>query len=198
MHAPPPGFPEREWITVVTGLPRSGTSLMMQMLDAAGWPVMTDDERPADTDNPRGYLELAAVKRLPSENDWLPKAMGRALKVVTPLLVHLPAGLAYRIVWMHRDLDEVLASQRAMLARRGAVDDLEATPALARALESGTHQARLAFERRDVPILDVRFADAIADPPAVARALDRFLGGGLDVSAAASRVDVSLHRARGS
>ena len=114
-----PAAPSGDEIIIVSGLPRSGTSLMMQMFAAAGIEPVTDRCREADADNPRGYFELEAAKRLKQESAWLADARGKALKVVSQLLFDLPATERYRIVFMERDLDEVLASQETMLARLG-------------------------------------------------------------------------------
>src|SRR6266704_120595 len=107
------------WITIVSGLPRSGTSLMMQMLSAGGMPILTDGVRAADEDNPRGYLEFEAVKRTKEDSTWVAGASGKAVKMVYLLLHDLPAGNEYSVILMRRDIREVIASQRAMLARLG-------------------------------------------------------------------------------
>ena len=91
-------------ITIVSGLPRSGTSLLMQMLDAGGYPVLCDDERHADEDNPRGYFEYTPVRRLEQDNRWLADAEGKALKVVSPLLYHLPKDFNYCLLFIQRPL----------------------------------------------------------------------------------------------
>src|ERR1700757_2956947 len=98
-------------IIIVSGLPRSGTSLMMQMLDQGGVEVVTDHVRTADTDNPRGYYEYEQVKKIKQDTSWLPATRGKAFKMVSQLLYDLPAGERYRVVFMERDLDEVLVSQ---------------------------------------------------------------------------------------
>lgn len=104
-------------ITIVSGLPRSGTSLMMQMLDQGGFPVLTDQIRAADPDNPNGYLEYEPVKNTRDDRSWLADARGKVVKLVSPLLYDLPATENYRVIFMERDLDEVLASQEKMLHR---------------------------------------------------------------------------------
>ena len=104
-------------IIIVSGLPRSGTSLMMQMLDNGGVPVVTDHIRTADTDNPRGYYEFEQVKKIKEDVSWLPETRGKAFKMVSQLLYELPASERYRIIFMERDLDEMLLSQEKMLAR---------------------------------------------------------------------------------
>lgn len=111
MGAPP--------IYVVSGLPRSGTSMMMRMLEAGGLPVLADGRRGADEDNPRGYFELEAVKGSENDTAWIEGAEGHVVKVISYLLPHLPANHEYRVVFMRRDLDQVVRSQRAMLERLG-------------------------------------------------------------------------------
>ena len=129
-------------LTIVTGVPRSGTSLVMQMLAAGGFPVASDGVRHADPDNPRGYFELEAARRLARDASWLPAVAGRAVKLVHTLLPSLPPDLPVRVLLVRRRLDEVLASQRAMLARRGsALDDAEDARLLP-ALEVGRASCR--------------------------------------------------------
>ena len=107
-------------VTVVSGLPRSGTSMMMKMLEAGGMAPVTDGVRAADEDNPQGYFEFEAVKRLgKDEPGWLNQVGGRAVKIISRLLCELPPGHSYRVLFMHRDLDEVLSSQRQMLIKIG-------------------------------------------------------------------------------
>src|SRR5262245_6505245 len=110
-----------EPVAVVSGLPRSGTSMMMKMLEAGGLTPYTDGERSADIDNPEGYYEFERVKDLERDPDksWVRGARGKALKVISFLLRHLPGENRYRIVYMRRHLDEVLKSQDKMLDRLG-------------------------------------------------------------------------------
>ncbi len=105
-------------ITIVTGLPRSGTSLMMKMLEVGGIPPLTDRARVADEDNPKGYYEFERVKKLPQDTSWLPEAEGKAVKMVSMLLYDLPKDRAYKIIFMRRQMEEILASQKKMLLRR--------------------------------------------------------------------------------
>src|SRR5215468_814347 len=106
-------------IIIVSGLPRSGTSLMMQMLDGGGVEVVTDHVRTADTDNPRGYYEYERVKKIKQDASWLPATRGKSFKMVSQLLYDLPPSETYRIIFMERDLDETLLSQEKMLQRLG-------------------------------------------------------------------------------
>jgi hypothetical protein len=186
-------------IVVVSGLPRSGTSLAMQMIAAAGVAPLTDGERVADIDNPRGYYELDAVKRLKQDTSCVQEASGKVVKVISHLLGDLPTGETYRIVFVERDLDEILASQAKMIARLGK----PAPPQdiVRRAFTTHLHTfERLAASRRDFAVLRVAYADMVADPAAAAERIAGFLaeGGfaGLDVAAMAAAVDPGLYRNR--
>lgn len=184
-------------VTVVAGVPRSGTSLLMQMLDAGGHPVLVDDERPPDAHNPRGYFEFAPAKALDRDASWLPRAVGRAVKIVHVLVPRLPEGYAYDVVLLRRDLREVVASQDVMLAATGGAPQGPATPRLedifARQLaevEAWLHASR------GFRVLPVEHARALAEPRAVAAALAGFLERPLDETAMAAAVDPALYRQR--
>lgn len=185
-------------VTIVTGIPRSGTSLVMQMLAAGGMPVLCDASRPPDADNPHGYFELEAVRATRRDASWLEDAAGRAVKVVHLLVPALPPDRRYRVVSVHRRLDEVLASQRAMLRRRGApVDAGPGEARLAEILAAQLEEAERWVE--SVPgaaLLRVRHADLLGDPAGAAQRLAAFLGRDLDRAAMAARVDPALHRQR--
>lgn len=113
-----------EIITVVSGLPRSGTSMMMRMLEVGGLPVMTDHLREADESNPKGYYEFERVKQLKEGNaGWISESKGKVVKIISALIKHLPPEHQYRIVFMQRNMGEILASQREMLLRRGEPTD---------------------------------------------------------------------------
>jgi hypothetical protein len=110
----------RSVIIVVSGLPRSGTSMMMEMLKAGGIQSLTDDLREADIDNPRGYFEFERVKKLPEGNNtWLSDAIGKAVKIIAPLLPYLPDNYTYNVIFMRRNMEEILSSQRVMLQKKG-------------------------------------------------------------------------------
>ena len=114
-------------VIVVSGLPRSGTSMMMKMLAEGGLPIVTDELRSADDDNPNGYFELESVRQLADgRNEWLSEAGGKAVKVISSLLEFLPAAYTYKVIFMEREIREILASQRKMLEHRSeapAADD---------------------------------------------------------------------------
>jgi hypothetical protein len=188
-----------EPIYVVSGLPRSGTSMMMRMLEAGGIAPFTDGERTADIDNPEGYYEFRRVMDLEQEPDksWVRGARGRALKVISFLLRHLPDDNAYRIVYMRRELDEVLVSQDKMLDRLGraaAGGDMEA---MKESYRNDIVAARL-FARKapNMEMIEVQYADAVADPNAAARRVNEFFGGLLDEAAMAAAVKQQLYRNR--
>src|SRR3990170_2478282 len=106
-------------LIIVTGLPRSGTSMMMKMLEGGGVAVITDRQRQADEDNPYGYFELEQVKETKRDSSWLDSSAGEAVKMVSMLLYDLPPDRDYFLIFMKRNLDEVIASQKVMLARKG-------------------------------------------------------------------------------
>jgi hypothetical protein len=183
-------------IVVVSGLPRSGTSLLMQMLKAGGLPVLTDGLRVADEDNPRGYFEWEPAKRLPREPELIRMAEGKAVKIVSSLLWALPPGYEYRVLYMERPLAEVAASQVAMIRRHGGAAPLEGE-ALVRALAA--HQQQVLALVRQIPgvaLCTVRYHDVLADPFQQARRIADFLGMPLDCEAMARQADRRLQRQR--
>jgi hypothetical protein len=182
-------------IIVVSGLPRSGTSLMMQMLDRGGVEVVTDQMRSADTDNPRGYYELEAVKRIKRDTSWLAATRGKAFKMVSQLLYDLPQAEHYRIVFMGRDLDEVLESQEKMLQRLGRA----AAPLEELRRSFSLHLERLhdwLGRQRNLKVLRVSYNDLLERPREQAQRVSAFLGGNADVEKMAAAVDRSLYRNR--
>ena len=187
-----------EPIVIVSGLPRSGTSMMMKMLDAAGLPIMTDAVRTADVDNPKGYFEYERVKDLEKETDrsWVREARGKALKVISWLLKDLPDDNAYRIVFMRRDIDEVLASQNKMLERRGE-DDPTDDETMAEAYRNHLAAVRiLARKKANWSLIEIRYDEAVRDPAGVARTVNAFLGAVWDERRMVEAVDGSLYRNR--
>ncbi|SMF96248.1 Tetratricopeptide repeat-containing protein [Methylomagnum ishizawai] len=187
-------------IVVVSGLPRSGTSMAMQMLAAGGVSILTDGERVADESNPRGYYELERVKQLVlnPDNTWLDDAQGKAVKIIAPLLDQLPMGHVYRIVFMERPLKEIVASQAAMLKSLGQDGARLSERQLAAAYLKQVDNVRavLAAHPDRVSVLSIGYHEALHDSLAVATQINRFLGGGLDEAAMAAAVDASLYRQR--
>ena len=186
-------------IVIVSGLPRSGTSLMMRMLEAGGLTPMMDGIRQADGDNPRGYYEFERVKKLRTGDvDWLEDAAGKVVKVVATLLYDLPDAYTYRVVFMSRSMSEILASQRTMLAHRGEVVDAGLDREMARIFQG--HLERLdgwLAERLNVTMLKVDHNQLVSGDVGESTArIDRFLGGGLDVASMAGVIEPDLYRQR--
>ncbi len=182
-------------IIVVSGLPRSGTSLMMQMLADGGIEVVTDHVRTPDTDNPRGYYEFEPVKRTKQDPSWVPGARGKAVKMVSQLLYDLPPGERYRVIFMERDLDEVLASQAKMLERLGR----QAGPAEPMKRAFTTHLERLnewLGRQPHMAVLRVRYRELVQGPAEQAARVREFLGGRPDAGRMAASVDPALYRNR--
>ena len=190
--------PLSESLIVVTGLPRSGTSMLMQMLAAGGLSILSDELRPADEDNPRGYLEFEPVKNLLASSKWLFEARGRAVKIVLPLLAAFPAGLASRVILCERDLDEVLDSQDTMLRRS---NQPVATPQRRKQLKNeyarAVARAKAMLSRRPATrLLVIEHGAAVCNSLAAAEKINQFLGAGLDIAKIAAAIDPALHRNR--
>ena len=184
-------------IVIVSGLPRSGTSMMMRMLEAGGVPVLTDEAREADEDNLRGYYEDERVKQLSEDSSWITEAEGKAVKVISYLLRYLPEGYSYKVIFMERRIPEVLASQRKMMRRRGeAVDEVPDD------VMAGIFERHLAEVEEwlgtqpDIETLYVSYNDTLDDPETGAERVDKFLGGGMDIEKMMQVVDPKLYRQR--
>ena len=187
-------------IVVVSGLPRSGTSMMMKMLEAGGLEVMTDGVRGSDEDNPKGYFEVERVKQLEKEPDksWVSEARGSVLKVISHLLKELPDENYYLVIFMRRSLDEVVASQNKMLERRGEENPIEDERVTDLYRKHIIHSKVMMRERRNFELLEVQYRDALDDPVAFADRVRAFLGGRVDSERMVSAVDSSLYRNRAS
>jgi hypothetical protein len=185
------------FITVVSGLPRTGTSMMMRMLEAGGMPVVVDHDRRPDLDNPNGYYEFEPIKKLKEDRSWMPGAVGRAVKAVYLLLYDLPTEFRYRIIFMRRDLHEVLASQDTMLSRSGRNMPQTDPKILMRHLEVHLRQIDAWLQRQpNISTLNVAYTDAVRSPLETAEKVSRFLGGTLNAAAMAQTVDAGLYRQR--
>lgn len=184
-------------ITIVSGLPRSGTSLMMQMLAAGGVPMLSDGERRADKDNPKGYLEWERVKQLPKDPRLIAEGEGKAVKVISQLLLSLPATHEYRIIFMQRPLAEVLASQEEMLKRRGTQDPSVNPAVIKQAFQNHLYDVNTWLNgKANVRVLRMPYHRVLEEPRVVAQEIAKFLDRPLDVEAMAAQVDPSLYRQR--
>ena len=194
----PKTLPARPPIIVVSGLPRSGTSMLMQMLGQGGLPLFSDAARQADENNPRGYFEHEAVKRLHRDASWLAQAEGKAVKIVSQLLRALPARHTYKVVFILRELKEVIRSQQRMLARQGKPPS-RPPAALRRAYQRNLLQVmRWAEVQHHVEMLYVNHHDVLQRPYEEAQKICHFLGQICDPAAMAAAVDRALYRERGS
>jgi hypothetical protein len=184
-------------ITIVSGLPRSGTSLMMQMLAAGGMPILSDGERQADADNPRGYLEWERIKELPKDPACIAEAEGKAVKVISRLLLSLPEGHEYRVIFMQRPLPEVLASQEVMLLHRGTAKPGGNNSVIAAAFEKELRAVRAWLDSKSyVKTLHVPYHNVLRDAEDIGKKLTQFLEIGLNVEAMTRQVDATLYRNR--
>ncbi|MEN8182165.1 MAG: sulfotransferase family protein [Myxococcota bacterium] len=176
-------------LAIVSGLPRSGTSLLMQMLAAGGLPPLSDGLRAPDESNPRGYLEWEPVKRIREDPALLVQARGRVLKVVSALLPELPSQHRYRVLFATRPTAEIQASQRAMLRARGLADDRLSEAELEGHLDAMRAWMRL---QPNLETCFVSYPELLADPIVVARRMRVFLDCELDVESMAAVVDPRL------
>lgn len=184
-------------VTIVAGLPRSGTSVMMQMLDAGGLEALSDQIRAPDIDNPKGYYEFEAVKQLKEDASWLPEAEGKVVKMVYRLLYDLPRGHEYRVVFTLRRLPEVIASQEKMLQRLGPGGGDVPPEKLEEIYQREIDGVRQWLaEQPNFQVLYVQYNDVLEHPHDVAERLNEFLGGNLDVNAMERVPDQSLYRNR--
>ena len=186
-----------EIVTVVSGLPRSGTSMMMKMLEAGGLSPFTDNIRTADEDNPKGYYELEKVKELKNDAAWMSEARGRVIKVISALLQDLPADHQYRVVFMRREMSEILASQKQMLIRRGQEPNKVPDEKMAAMFEK--HLVKIAEwlgDQSHIEVLFIKYNDILAEPAGSVMTLNAFFGDTLDAAAMQSVVDKQLYRQR--
>jgi hypothetical protein len=186
------------YITVVSGLPRSGTSMMMKMLEAGGLPPLADHLRAADEDNPKGYYEFERAKKLrDGDVAWLPQAQGKVVKAIAALLLHLPSDYTYRVIFMRRAMPEVLASQKQMLVRRREDPHKVGDDEMTRLFEKHLTQVDAWIKSQpNITRLDVDYNQMLIDPVPQVMAINQFLGGTLDVDKMIEVVDPALYRQR--
>jgi hypothetical protein len=184
-------------ITIVSGLPRSGTSLMMQMLAAGGMSALSDGERKADTDNPKGYLEWERIKQLPKDPTLISEAEGKVVKVISQLILSLPDGHEYKIVFMQRPMPEVLKSQDEMLKRRGTYEPGGNMAAMEQLFQRHLIEVnRWLAVKQNTKVLRIHYHRVLREPQAVAEEVAGFIGVPLDIAAMTAQVDGSLYRNR--
>lgn len=191
------GSGSRDYLTIVSGLPRSGTSMMMKILEAGGIEPLIDDIRKADEDNPKGYYEFEPVKKTKKDASWLKDASGKVVKMVHLLLLDLPEEYQYRVVFMRREMEEVIKSQNVMLERKGkSMGDLPAD----RIAKSFEKQIRDVFafveSQPHFQMVEVSYNDVLAGAGPIVEQVNTFLDGNLNTGAMLEVVDPSLYRQR--
>jgi hypothetical protein len=188
---------ERDYLTIVSGLPRSGTSMMMRMLDVGGVPALTDNIRRADEDNPRGYYEFEPVKQTKQDSTWLADADGKVVKLVYRLLYDLPADHQYRVVFMRRNLNEVIASQNTMLERQGKSGGSLSDDKLLGLFDTELQKVYdWLGAQPNFRVLYVNYNEVLRNAGPTVQALNEFLDGTLDTAAMLRVVEPSLYRQR--
>jgi len=184
-------------IYIVSGLPRSGTSMMMKMLDAGGLIPLVDNIRVADEDNPKGYYEFERVKQLENDKKWLPDARGKVVKIISMLLRHLPDDYNYKVVFMLRDVDEILASQRKMLERRGEPTDKVGDEKMALMYQNHLDKLKKQLEQKqNFDTLYVKYNEILNAPEDYCDKINKFLGGILNQQKMLTVIDKNLYRQR--
>ena len=188
--------PRNETILIVSGLPRCGTSMMMKMLEAGGIEAVVDNIRQSDEDNPRGYYEFEKVKKIDKDASWLGETRGKVFKMVSMLLYHLPVGYRYKIVFMKRRMEEMLASQKKMLERKG-VQPNQADEQITRLYGDHLKDVEKWLQgRKDIEVLYVNYNEVLSDPASNAKRVHEFLGDPLNEDEMIRVIDPSLYRQR--
>jgi hypothetical protein len=186
-------------INIVSGLPRSGTSLMMQMLAAGGIPILSDGHRAPDENNPRGYYEWERIKQLPQDPHCIDEAEDRAVKVISQLLFALPVGRSYNAIFMERPLPEIVTSQAAMVCRLGTGGPPLDQAIMIAALHAHLNQLKFWLRGRpDIRVLCMSYHQALSDPKGMAELVQQFLQRKLKIDAMSEQVDQSLYHQRNS
>lgn len=182
-------------IIIVSGLPRSGTSMTMKMLEAGGIPPLTDQIRSADEDNPKGYYEYERAKKLrDGDISWIPNAEGKAVKIIGALLVNMPSDYEYRVLFMRRDMNEILASQAKMLENRGEENKIDDETMATLFSKHVKEVEKWMDSQPNLKYIDVDYNIVLKNPEPNIRKINQFLGGDLDESAMLSVVDPNLYR----
>ncbi len=187
-----------ESVTIVSGLPRSGTSLVMNMLHQGGEQIVSDENRRADIDNPKGYFELDRVKQLDRDRDstWVFQCKGKVLKVVSPLLCYLPLEQSYKIVFVHRSLPEIMESQLKMVRRLCPEKDKKNDIYLEKAFQKHLKDVEMWILQNNIDTLHLKFNEIIEDSFRCAKMISTFLGKKLDHEKMLAVVDKELYRCR--
>lgn len=184
-------------IVIVSGLPRSGTSMMMRMLEVGGIKVLIDNIRTANEDNPKGYYEFERVKQIEHDQSWLQDAKGKAVKIISALLKYLPKDYTYKVIFMQRKMKEILASQRQMLIRRGEPIDTASDEKMVDLFRQHLRRVEAWIDDQpNIEVIYVSYNKILESPVEQANRINHFLGNMLDVEKMVSVVDKTLYRQR--
>lgn len=190
-------FKKNPRIIIVSGLPRSGTSMTMKMLEAGGIPPLTDHIRSADDDNPKGYYEFERAKKLrEGDTAWIPEAEGKAVKVIGALLMHMPANYEYQVLFMRREMSEILASQAKMLENRGEGNNIDDETMATLFIKHVKQVEDWMKSQPNLKYIDVDYNAMLKDPIPHVKKINQFLGDELDEAAMIAVVDPNLYRQR--
>ena len=185
-------------ITIVSGLPRSGTSMMMRMLEAGGMRILKDEIRKADEDNSAGYYEFEKVKELKKDPSWLENAKGKAVKIISSLLEHLPERYIYKIIFIHRNMEEILDSQRQMLIRRGEATNEVSDEKVGKMFLKHLKKIEERLNKQsNMDVLTVHYNEILKEPAKHGEIINRFLGNTLNTKNMTDVIDQTLYRQRG-
>lgn len=192
------GRKKNQYINIVSGLPRSGTSLMQGMLQAGGIEPLTDGIRVPDDNNPKGYFEYERVKALKQgDTVWLSQAQGKSIKIISWLLEYIPPGYQYRVLFMQRDMDEILRSQKIMLADRGEPTNKVSDEQLAKLYKGHLDQIKHWLDsQRHIKVVYVDYNQLMADPSPSLHQVNSLFNHRLQVEAMLKVIDVNLYRQR--
>ena len=170
--------------------------MMMKMLEAGGIKTVVDNIRQSDEDNPRGYYEFEKVKKIDKDASWLGETRGKVFKMVSMLLYHLPADYRYKIVFMKRSMEEMLASQKKMLERKG-IQPKQTDEQISRLYADHLKDIEKWLQNRgNIEVLYVNYNEVLGDPASNARRVHEFLGDPLDEDEMVRVIDPSLYRQR--
>ena len=185
----------KDVITIVSGLPRSGTSMMMKILDAGGIKVLTDNLRTADEDNPKGYYEFELVKEMKEKQEWLVSAKGKVVKVISALLKDLSADFNYKVIFMQRNMSEVLASQKKMLLPRGEPTNSISDEKMEKVFQNHLKQIdKWMQSQENFEVLYVHYNKILKDPEPYIQEINSFMGNSLDLDKMRGVIDKRLYR----
>lgn len=186
---------DSEYVIIVSGLPRSGTSMMMKMLKSVGIPVLEDGIRKPDENNPNGYFEYELVKKLKQDDKWLDDAKGFAVKIVATLLQYLPKRIHYKIIFMERDINEIISSQRKMLSRMKNEENAQDDSTMSKIYTQHLEKVKLyANKNKNMDVLYISYNEMLINPYKEGKKISTFFGSCLNVSEMISAVDKDLYR----